>query len=83
MNTNDVGNTADEAITPMDRSADRESRTVADLSGSTIATIWRGQKQLRQRVLTSSSRGASLRNGNRSASRDAGVAGGPQWARGG
>jgi len=83
MNTNDVGNTADEAIAPMDPSAVRESGTGANLSGSAIATIWRGQKQLRQRVLTASSPGASLRKGNRSASRDAGVARSPQWARGG
>ena len=83
MNTNDIGNTADEAIDPMEPSTDRESGTAADLSGSATATIWRGQKRLRQRVLTASSPGASLRNGNRSAPRDAGVSQSPQLATGG
>ena len=42
MNTNEVRNTAGEAIEPMDFSADREG-AVGALSHSAIATIWGGR----------------------------------------
>ncbi len=74
MNANDVENTADEAIGPMDSNLDSKGSAVADFNGSTIATIWSGQKQLRQRILTADSSGASLRNMIRSASCDARIA---------
>ncbi len=83
MNTNDVRNTAGEAIGPMDSSADRVGGAVADLSGSAIATIWRGQKQLRQRVLTANSSGSFLGNISSPAFRGAGIARTPQVATGG
>ncbi|MFO8003553.1 hypothetical protein [Thioalkalivibrio sp.] len=79
MNTNEVRNTTGEAVGPMDSSADR----VADLSGSAIAAIWRGQRQLRHRVLTANSSGTSFRNINGSAFRGAGIARTPQAATGG
>lgn len=47
MNSNEIRNATGEAIGPRDSSADR----VADLSGSAVLAIWRGQKQLRHRVL--------------------------------
>jgi hypothetical protein len=62
MNTNDVGNTTGKAIGPKESSADSEAGAVGDLSRSAIATIWRGQKQLRQRVLTLNSSGVFFRN---------------------
>lgn len=83
MNTNDIGTTAGEAIGPMDFSADRKAGAVADLSGSAIATIWRGQKHLRQRVLTKNSTGVSLWSTNRSELRGGGIARIPQVAAGG
>lgn len=49
MNTNEVRNITGEAIGPVDSSAER----VIDLSGSAIAAIWRGQKQLRHRLTES------------------------------
>jgi hypothetical protein len=69
MSTNDDGNTAGEAIGPRDSNAGRVAGAVGDLSRSAIATIWGGQKQLRQRVLTANAPGASFRNNTGSASR--------------
>jgi hypothetical protein len=83
MHTNDVGNTAFEAIGPMDSSAASQVGSVAALTGSAIARIWRGQKHLRQRVLTVNASGASHRNSTGSASSRAGSAGNLQAARGG
>ncbi len=79
MNTSEVRNTAGEAIGPMDSSVDR----VADLSDSAIATIWRGQKQLRHRVLTANSSGISFWSINSSAFHGAGIARTAQVATGG
>ena len=76
MNTNDVGNTADKATGP-------DAGAVDDLSRSAIATIWRGQKQLRQRVLTVDGSGVPFRNVTGSAFRGAGIARTHQLATGG
>lgn len=83
MITNDVGTTTGEAIGPMDFSADRKAGAGADLSSSAIASIWRGQEQLRQRVLTANSSGASLRKINRSGLRGGAIARTRQVATGG
>lgn len=76
----DTGNAADEAIGPRDSSTDMEIRRFADLTGSALATIWRGQEQLRQRQLVSNSRSASLRNIKSPPSRGAESARSPQAA---
>lgn len=83
MNTNDFGNTADKAIGPKESSADRDAGAVDDLSRSAIATIWRGQKQLRQRVLTVNGSEVSFRNVTGSAFRGPGIARTHQLATGG
>jgi len=83
MHTNDVGNTAVEAIGPRDSSAVSQVGSVAAITGSAIARVWRGQEHLRQRVLTANAAGASHRNSTGSASRCAGSARNLQAARGG
>jgi hypothetical protein len=62
MNTNDVGNIADQAMGPMDSSLDRKASPVPELTASVIATIWRGQEQLRQHILTANSSDAYLKH---------------------
>ncbi|TVR67098.1 MAG: hypothetical protein EA420_00980 [Candidatus Competibacteraceae bacterium] len=52
MHTNDVGNDAVESVGPMDSSAASQVGSFVALTASAIARVWRGQKQLRQRVLT-------------------------------
>ena len=83
MNTNDLENTADKAIGPKESSADRDAGAVGDLSRSALATIWKGQKQLRQRVLTVNASRVSFRNVTGSAFRGAGIARTHQVATGG
>lgn len=62
MNTNEVGNIANQTMGPMDSSVDREASAVPELTASVIATIWRGQEQLRQHILTANSLDAYLSN---------------------
>lgn len=83
MNTNDLRNSADQTIGPMDASAGSKVSDRADLTGGATATIWRGQKQLRQRMLSANASGASFRNMTSSASRGAGLTRIPQVATGG
>jgi hypothetical protein len=83
MNHHDARNAADKVIGPRDSSADMEGRRFADLTGSTLATVWRGQEQLRQRLLVANSSAASLRYIKGPASRGAGSARSPQVASGG
>lgn len=83
MNYNDAGHPAGEASGPRDSNADMEIRRVANLAGSTVAAIWRGQEQLWQRILAANSSAASPRNSNRPVSRGAGSTVSPQVASGG
>ncbi|WP_296758676.1 hypothetical protein, partial [Thioalkalivibrio sp.] len=62
MHYNDAGNGATEASRPKDSSAAMEARRFTHLAGSTLATIWRGQEELRQRILVANSSAASPRN---------------------
>jgi hypothetical protein len=80
MNTNDLRNSADQTIGPMDAGAGSKVSDRAELTRAATATVWRGQKQLRQRMLTANSSGASFRNMTSSASRGAGIARIPQVA---
>ncbi len=62
MNDNEAGNPAGFTKDPGGSGADRNVRRAADVTGSTVAAIWRGQEQLWQRILVANSSTASPRN---------------------
>ncbi len=62
MTANELGNAADDAIGRKGTRADRGAGAGAAFSRSALARIWRGQEQLRQKMLTANSTGASRRN---------------------
>lgn len=80
MNTNDLGNIADQAMGPLDSRLDRKAGPVPELTASVIACVWRGQEQLRQHILTANSAGAYLPNIRNAPDPGAGSARNPEVA---